>query len=90
MVYTGAFKGRDEGKLGLGVTGAHNGSQFKAASLNSGTPVDIAETTFELTYSDKITQWLSVQPDIQYIINPGTDKALDNALVLGTRFTINF
>ena len=90
LVYTGLFDGRDEGKLGLGITGAHNGKEFREVALNAATPVDAAETTFELTYSDKITPWLSVQPDIQYIINPGTDKSLDNALVIGTRFTINF
>jgi porin len=90
LVYTGAFAGRDEGKLGLGITGAHNGSGYKAAALTAGTPADSAETTLELTYSDKITPWLWVQPDIQYIINPGTDKTLDNALVIASRFTINF
>lgn len=90
LVYTGAFAGRDEGKLGFGITGAHNGSEYKAAALAAGTPADSAETTLELTYSDKITPWLWVQPDIQYIINPGTDKTLDNALVIASRFTINF
>ncbi len=87
LVYTGLFKGRDEGKLGLGITGAHNGKEFKQAAA---TPVDAAETTFELTYSDKITPWLFVQPDIQYVINPSTNKSFDNALIIGTRFTINF
>jgi len=90
LVYTGLVPGRDEGKLGFAVTGTHNGSEFKESSISSGTSVDSAETTFELTYNDKITQWLSVQPDIQYIVNPGTDKELDNALVIGTRFTVNF
>lgn len=90
LVYTGLFPTRDEGQLGFGVTGAHNGSEFKQASFTAGTPVDTAETTFELTYSDKLTPWLSVQPDVQYIVNPSTDKSLDNALVLGTRFTVNF
>jgi len=90
LVYTGAFKGRDEGKLGFGITGAHNSSEYKSAAITAGSPANNAETTFELTYSDKITPWLWVQPDIQYVINPGTDKTLDNAFIIGSRFTANF
>jgi len=90
MVYTGLFPSRDEGQLGFAMTGAHNGNEFKDASFAAGTPVDSAETTFELTYSDKITPWLAVQPDVQYLVNPGTDKTIDNALILGTRLTVNF
>jgi porin len=59
-------------------------------AATGGTPVDLAETAFELTYSDRITPWLSVQPDIQYIVNPGTHPAVDDVVVVGTRFTINF
>lgn len=90
FVYTGLFPGRDESQLGFGVTGAHNSRSFRQAAIIATMPVERAETTFELTYSDKITPWLSVQPDLQYVVNPGTDKALDNALVPGVRFTVNF
>lgn len=90
LVYTGLIPTRDEGQLGFGITGAHNSSEYKQAAITAGTPADSAETTFELTYSDNLTPWLAVQPDVQYIINPGTDKSLDNALVVATRFTINF
>jgi porin len=90
LVYTGLIPGRDEGQLGLGIDGAHNGDPFKNAAAAGGTPVDTAETNIELTYSDNITPWLAVQPDVQYVINPGTDPALDDALVLGTRFTVSF
>ena len=40
----------------------------------------------ELTYSTQLTDWLRVQPDVQYVINPGADRSLDNALVIGIRF----
>lgn len=90
LLYTGLFRGRDEGQMGFGITGAHNGSEFRDAAVAAGTPVNTAETTFELTYNDFLTPWLCVQPDVQYIINPGTDPSRDNALVLGTRFSMNF
>ena len=81
---------RDEGQLGFGITQAHNGDDFRAAALTADTPVDRAETTLELTYSDKLTPWLAIQPDVQYVVNPGTDKALDNALVFGARMIVDF
>ncbi len=49
------------------------------------------ETTFETFYKIGITENISIQPDIQYIINPaGTEKKLDNALAAFLRFAINF
>ncbi|MBL0317767.1 MAG: carbohydrate porin [Alphaproteobacteria bacterium] len=90
FVYTGFLPGHDEGQLGFGITGAQPSSEYKKAALVSEGTIANAETTFELTYSDKITPWLLLQPDIQYVINPGINKELENALVLSTRFTIDF
>ena len=36
----------------------------------------------------QVPPWLAIQPDIQYVINPGTSKSVDDALVIGTRFEI--
>jgi porin len=90
LVYTGLIPEREAGQLGLGITQAHNGDTFREASAAAGVAVDSAETTLELTYSDSITPWLAVQPDVQYIMDTGTNKALDDALILGTRLTISF
>ena len=43
--------------------------------------VDSAEAGIEVTCSERIARWFAVQPDIQYIIHPDTDKARDDALV---------
>ncbi len=61
--------------------------------LRAGNPVDSprldgSETIFELTYSDEIIKGISVQPDIQYVLNPSADSTIDDALVLGLRFRI--
>jgi porin len=90
LVYTGLIPARDEGQLGFGITQAHNGDDFREAAAAAGVAVDAAETTLELTYSDNVTPWLSVQPDVQYIMDTGTNPALDDALILGTRFTVSF
>jgi carbohydrate-selective porin OprB len=37
-----------------------------------------------------VTPAIFVQPDLQYIINPGGDASVDNALVGGVRIGIAF
>ena len=34
------------------------------------------------------TAWLSVQPDVQYVINPGGDPRLGDALIVGIRVKV--
>jgi porin len=53
------------------------------------------ETVLELTYQAPVTGWLTLQPDLQYVINPNAGipntfsiHPLSNALVIGTRLTI--
>ena len=46
------------------------------------------ETSIELTYRAPINSWLTVQPDLQYIIHPGYDPAYKNDLVIGVHFEI--
>mgnify|MGYP002635506005 FL=1 len=79
----GLIDSRPEDTLGLAVATAFNGDDYKA--LNGGL-VNDHETAIELTYSAQLTDNFRIQPDIQYIINPGTDPSLKNALVVGVRF----
>ena len=55
-----------------------------------GTPLGTSESRFEITYSDKITDHLLVQPDLQYIDHPGGDPQAPGALVGMVRFTVGF
>lgn len=49
------------------------------------------ETVIELTYRfDLRNGALFIQPDLQYIIQPGGTSHIENALVLGTQIGINF
>ena len=49
------------------------------------------ETVIELTYRfDFRKSAFFIQPDLQYIIQPGGTRHLDNALVLGAQVGINF
>jgi porin len=51
----------------------------------AGDNLDRAETAFELTYSHKVGDRLSIHPDIQYVLNPGRNRSLRNALVVGLK-----
>ncbi len=61
------------------------------------TPRQTSETFVEMTYQYAVTPWLQVQPDIQYVFNPGggianngaTTKVADE-LVIGLRTNILF
>ncbi|MDE2404129.1 MAG: carbohydrate porin [Sphingomonadales bacterium] len=44
-----------------------------------------AETTFEWTVQHRVAGWLTVQPDLQWVVNPGGFGGIPNALVLGLR-----
>lgn len=85
LVHTGLLRPDHGDQLGLGVTSGVHASRYVDAREMAGAPVDRTETAFELTYSVQLTPWLRVQPDIQYILNPGMDPALDHALLFGTR-----
>jgi porin len=90
LVYTGLIPSRDDDVLGLGVTVGVNGGKFKAAQSMAGQSVKGAEIALELTYRAQVMPWLSFQPVLQYYINPGTDPALDDSVVGGFRYSINF
>jgi porin len=49
---------------------------------------DDYETAVELTWRATVSDWLTLQPDVQYIVNPGSQRSLRNAVVVGLRFDI--
>jgi porin len=99
------FPGRakDAFALGLGVAQVTTGASGYDAQLNFYqpslyTPVRSAETFLEATYQYQATAWLQIQPDLQYVFNPGAGIAnpsdpsqkLRNELVVGLRTNITF
>lgn len=83
--YTGLFNSRGDDVVGLAVSHARNGDDF----MDSNPGIDRAETAIELTYFAEITPWLTLQPDLQYILDPGMDPTLDDALVAGLRMKVS-
>lgn len=79
--WTGAIPGRDADVIGLGVFHVRFSERL---GLD-----ESSETAAELYYNAQITPFFSIQPDIQYIANPGGSDS-DDALVLGLRTTLRF
>ena len=88
--YTGLFDSRPKDKLGFGLIYSDNGIAFSEANINSGGPGLGGETTLELDYQFAITPWFAIQPDVQYIIDPGGNSDRDNITVLALRTIVQF
>ena len=69
-------------EAGIAVASAFSGDPLRDTGASR------AETNIEVTYSVQVTPWLRLQPDIQYIFNPGLDKGLDDAWVIGLRIEL--
>ena len=85
--WTGPLAGRPADVAGVAFAYARNGDDFLRMSPGLFTR---GETVLELTYAIQATPWLLIQPDLQYFLDPGTDRALDDALVIGARVGVTF
>jgi porin len=85
LLYRGAVPGRPDDAAGAGFAYARNGSPFLEAQERDGKPLERAETVLELTYRAELGRYFVLQPDLQWIVNPGMDPALDDALIFGLR-----
>ena len=84
------FASRPDSQFSFGVDQAYLGDKYRKASAAGGAPLDSAETHFEITYADQLFEHLVVQPDFQYILNPGGDGAAKNELVFLLRLKASF
>jgi porin len=85
--WTGPIDGRKIDVLGLGATYAH----FSRGVATR----DDFELAIETFYRIRFTQWISLKPDLQYIIHPTGAGAIDepirrNALVVDLRLEVAF
>jgi porin len=93
LVYQGLFSSRPRDTAAVGVAyGAFSRqlarSQRDARRAGSGAGIQQYEVALELTYIIQARRWLQVQPDLQYIINPGGTGKIRDALVLGFQLAL--
>jgi porin len=84
---------RDFGAAGVAY-GSYSGDLRLAEEIQALTNPTVAiqswEMTVELSYGCTVKPGLLVQPSLQYLINPGGDKAVPNALAVGVNLVFNF
>jgi porin len=103
VTYKGGF-GRDGDSMGIGVgwarisDSARAGDAAFAAVSGAPHPIRSSETVLELTYQAQVAPWWAVQPDIQYVFEPGggiadpahPSRRIGDAAIAGVRSTITF
>lgn len=62
-----------------------NGAPYRARLRREGVTASVGEVAAELTYRASVSSVFSLQPDVQYVVHPGTDPEVANALVFGLR-----
>jgi porin len=87
---SGALWGRDDDELGIGATTVINSASFQDSMISAGMLSDTQETAFELTYRIQATPWVALQPDFQYVLNPGTNPELADAFIISLRAQLSF
>lgn len=89
LAATGIFASRPDDKLGFAVAVANVGDKYKSIISGDGGDPTGSEINLELTYAADVTDWLSLQPDLQYIIHPNADESVEDTFVAGLRFTLH-
>lgn len=90
LVYTGLITGRDKDEIGVAMARAGLGTGARYSGMIAGREIGDVETDLEATYRYACTDWLNIQPDIQYVISPHGDTHIANAVVVGLRLAFTY
>jgi porin len=105
LVYHDPVANRPDDTLAIGLGYAHVSHSAQAydraaAAFDPGVyaPVRTTETYLEVTYQYQVHPWWQIQPDVQYVFNPGggladpdhPDQRIGNELVVGVRTNVLF
>lgn len=82
------FTSRPDSDFSIGVQQGVLAGKFRANLRDTGTDAGSAENGVEVTYADRLTDRITVQPDLQWIHNAGGDRAAPNRLVFGVRVKV--
>ena len=88
LVYTGLFNARPGDKFGVSMNLNAASDSWKQYQASLGNVIGASEVSFEATYRAKINDFLTVQPDVQYIVAPAFSRTLKNPLVVGIHFEV--
>ena len=90
LAYKGLIPGRDQDQTVFGVVYGEFSSDYARATQSAGGGYPDYELVFEWGHRIQFTKFLYVQPNLQYVINPGGTHTIPNALVLGAQCSVTF
>jgi len=92
FTFTGMIPGRPNDAFAVGFAYTNISDQVSAFDVDFGEPVARSyEALIEVCYTFQINDGLSIQPDFQYIFQPGGNVAgVKDAAVVGARTSISF
>lgn len=83
------FESRPDSAFSIGVNQALLSGKYRDNAIDAGLRLQRSESAIEVTYADKIGP-VTIQPDIQYVKDPGADSGVGHALVAILRFGVSF
>lgn len=86
--FKGLFAQRDQDTLGLAFS--HTELSHKLVDESGRSFASHHEEVLELTYQTSFGSHLSIQPDLQFIFNPGATEQARTAIVSGVRLNVEF
>jgi len=89
-IYKGLVPDRPRDTTAFEVIYAQYSNDLRRSQELSGAAVQNYEMVLEFTHKVVITKWMYMQPDLQYIIQPGGTGNIDDALVIGFQFGLVF
>ena len=86
ITQTGLLFGREKDKSGLAFAYARSSQSSRKLAEINGERRGPSEIAFELTHRLVLSEASAIQPNMQYIVSPGADSSVKNALVFWIRF----
>lgn len=90
LAYKGLFPTRDNDYTIFGVAYGKFSSDYAQTVEDQGLGYPDYELVFEWAYRLQLNPFTYVQPDVQWVINPGGTGRIPNALVLGAQMGLEF
>ena len=104
VVFHSPLRNRPADTFGIGTGYAHVSPRASGLDADANAfggvdaPVRSSEAFVELTYQYQLKPWIQIQPDLQYVFNPGAGvsdpsdatRRVGDELVIGVRTNISF
>lgn len=84
------FGSRPNSAFSIGINQGLINSRQRANDRDAGGDPSNGESALEITYADKIGDHLTLQPDLQFVHDPGADKSRDTVVVATLRATLEY